>query len=408
MEETTIPVLPYSLNLDPLSILRLSSFFLCVSISVFLLKVKNGSKATRLLGFAFAGASLFNLSMVAEYSGSYYWQPQNVKNVIVPFMQCIGALTAMTSLLSFSYKYPRRGTRIRKIYRNSMIVALVLDVAACVFCYFSFVVYREQLEVRQAYFFSIYLIAALQLLFSLALLYRKSLPSGPITPGSFFEKSDQWSRRACRALTKTFFLILFAIVVLLVSILGGISPLFASYVLWFVFMAFYSVFVVSYINHTRDTISIQIKLVGGTMVAVLCIMSIVAILIGQTVVESYTARELPESGTSVLFERKTSGGYTVSTEPFQFEEELGDKIEIPYGGFWAGQLPFSFPFFDAGYRNIHISSSPMVLFGKNNLGGWGGVPSAAGDLSNSHGPGSQPWRRHFSEKGKKSNCHYLE
>jgi hypothetical protein len=97
--EGHITVLPFWLNLDYLSVLRLSSFIISLCIAVYLFKLKQRSEPTLRLAWVFTGGSLINLSTFLEFAGPYYWQPYNLKNLFLPFLQALAPSIAAVSLL---------------------------------------------------------------------------------------------------------------------------------------------------------------------------------------------------------------------------------------------------------------------------------------------------------------------
>ncbi len=94
--------MPYWFNFDYFSVIRLSSFVLSLAISVYLFQIKERSYPTLLLAWTFLGATLFNLSMLFEFSSPCYWQPRNLKNVAVPLAQNIGTTMVSIFFLQFT------------------------------------------------------------------------------------------------------------------------------------------------------------------------------------------------------------------------------------------------------------------------------------------------------------------
>ena len=99
-------MMPAWLNLDYFSAIKISSLILTLAAASYLFSLRNKTGSTLFLGFAFVGASLFNFSMCIEFSGRYYWQPDNVKNIIMPLLQNVGPSVALVSLLLFTFSFP--------------------------------------------------------------------------------------------------------------------------------------------------------------------------------------------------------------------------------------------------------------------------------------------------------------
>ena len=120
-----ISMIPAWLNLDYFSAIKISSTILTLTASLYLFSLKNKTGSTLFLGFAFVGATIFNLSMFIEFGGDYYWQPDNVKTIIMPMLQNIGPSIALVSLLLFTFSFPILLKKERKL----KIVFLVIFLA---------------------------------------------------------------------------------------------------------------------------------------------------------------------------------------------------------------------------------------------------------------------------------------
>ena len=110
-----ISMIPAWLNLDYFSAIKISSTILTLTASLYLFSLKNKTGSTLFLGFAFVGATIFNLSMFIEFGGDYYWQPDNVKTIIMPMLQNIGPSIALVSLLLFTFSFPILLKKERKL-----------------------------------------------------------------------------------------------------------------------------------------------------------------------------------------------------------------------------------------------------------------------------------------------------
>ncbi len=102
-----MPLLPYWLNLDSVSVIRLAALILSLVIVGYLLRRQQRSPARVFLALAFAGAALFNAASFLEFAGRFYWQPRTLKNLLVPILQDAGPGLAFVFFTVFAYHFPR-------------------------------------------------------------------------------------------------------------------------------------------------------------------------------------------------------------------------------------------------------------------------------------------------------------
>ncbi len=68
----------------------------------------------------------------------------------------------------------------------------------------------------------------------------------------------------------------------------GLLPLsLANYLTWLGLLLFYLGFVVTYLNHSADPLTLQVKLLGVTLVLILSTMGLVALFVGETSASDY-------------------------------------------------------------------------------------------------------------------------
>ncbi len=122
-------------------------------------------------------------------------------------------------------------------------------------------------------------------------------------------------------------------------------------------------FAVAYLNALPETTTFMVKLVGGTLVALLAVLGLVAWNIMPTYVESYRAAS-PE-GRTLRFIPNTGGGYDVAAAPFQFDRDLGDDLglEDALEETASVALDFAFPFYGQTYALVYVMNDGAVGLG---------------------------------------------
>ncbi len=371
--------MPLYLNLGYFSIARLATLILSLCISIYLFSIKGKSTSTIILAFAFLGATLFNLSMFLEHASPYYWQPYNLQNLIKPFLLVIGASIAVMCFLLFSYYFPRFQKNERREYRFILLFSALINLVILGLTFYNFII----LQMMQSYFqFEVIyyriLAGSLGVHFFLVifLLIRKTvrLSAGESRPGWLrFFKPLRRDTRATRALSIVLLLPLVAAIAYVLRYFGIFPPLVTIYFTWYVFLLFYFSSIVTYLNHTEERTTFQVKLVGGALVVMFVIIGIVAIAVGRSYERDYVNENLISEQTTVHFAQNHYKSYNITRATFRFDSDMGLRTGISYGAGKSIDLRFSFPFYDQVYNKIHILSGPMIYLGEEiREKGWGG------------------------------------
>jgi len=370
-------VLPVWLNLDSCSVIRLAALVLSLAIAAYLSSRQGRSKATLFLALTFYGAALFNVASLLEFAGRYYWQPRNLKNLLVPLFQDLGPGLGLLALVHFAYSFPRLPERQRKEARIVGLLLAVLNLLMLAFTLVNFLLLqrgRSSYALELAYYSTLYGFVGLQGVLVEVLLLRRcaQLASG---------KSRPWWRKLLRPLDRSAATArsLGLLPLLLVAAVGGyllmtygLLPFaVATYFIWLGFLLFYFSFVVTYLNHATEPSTIQVKLVGLTLIPVLSLLGLAALFAGKATETEY--RGLSTQPLTLLFRPNPRGGYDVESRPVAFQAELGRRLDIGYGERQEVQSPFDFPFFGRSYRTLHVLHCPMIYLGEQILEeGWGG------------------------------------
>jgi PAS domain S-box-containing protein len=350
-----------------------------VFIAVFLFRLKSRSMPTVLLAWAFSGASVLNLSSFLEFASPYYWQPYNPKNLLIPFAQAVGPVVAAVSLVLFAYYFPHFQKPDRKEFRTVLSLCVAADLAVLGATFYNFVVLsrgRSDFGFEQIYYIFLYSVLGSQFILTVFLLLRKAVRfSGG--------KRRAWWRRlirsrgsdalAARSLALVLFLLAVAVGGYQLMTVGVIPFHLATYFIWLVFLLFYFSFILTYLNHTVEQTTFQVKLVGLALVFIVGILGLVSMVIGRSYAKEYTNRNLIGESRTIHYQPNLNRSYTITETAFELDEDLGELVDIPIGASKTVAVQFPFPFFGKPYRTLQVLHGPLVYLGERIVeNGWGG------------------------------------
>ncbi|MGO9310671.1 MAG: sensor histidine kinase [Spirochaetia bacterium] len=371
--------MPDWLNLDSLSIIRLAALLLSLVIAVHLFLVPRKSLATLFLAGVFSGAFLFNAASFFEFAGPYYWQPRTLKTVLVLLFNDIGPSLAMVFFLLFAYFFPRFRRVERREFRTVLAFSIVLNAGVlCLNVYDHFVLQWRFSDTRlwDIYWLAFYCSLGAQFLGVIVLLFRKAARLSGRGSGSFLSRILRPRGRdaaSARDLGAILLLPLLAIAASLAMTVGVLPFALATYFTWLGLLLFYLGFIVTYLNHSADPMTLQVKLLGVTLVLILSTMGLVALFVGGTSASDYPRHApLPERST-IRLTLNDRQSYDIRNAPRAFDPDMGPRVDFVYGKPRVAVLDFDFPFFAARYRTIHILNGPMIYLGESAPeNGWGG------------------------------------
>jgi PAS domain S-box-containing protein len=379
LEEAVITLLPGGLNLDSLSIIRLAALLLSLVIAVYLFLVPRKTLATLFLAAVFSGAFLFNTASFFEFAGPFYWQPRTLKTVLVLLFEDIGPSLAMVFLLFFAYHFPRFRRVERKEFRIILAFSIVLNAGVLgLNVYDHFVLQWRFSDTRlwDVYWTTFYCSLVVQFLGAIALLFRKSARLSGRGSRSLLARlvrPNGDDARSARDLAVNLLLPVLAISAALAMTYGVLPFSLANYLTWLGLLLFYLGFIVTYLNHSADPMTLQVKLIGVTLVLILSTMGLVALFVGETSASDYQRPSLVPERSTIRFSLNGSGSYDIRGAPDAFDPDLGPKLDFVYGRPRVAALDFDFPFFSSSYRTIHILNGPMIYLGESAPeNGWGG------------------------------------
>jgi signal transduction histidine kinase len=401
--------LPSWLNLDALSLIRMSSLIVSLSIAVYLFRLKDRSPPSLFLAWTFLGAALFNLSTLLEFACPHYWRPSNLKNLLLPFPQNLGPSIAATALLLFAYSFPHFQPPDHRERRIVLACAVAANLGTLTLAAVNFLWLQRRLSsfrLEMPYYIAFYSVLAIQFALAVSILLRKTVR---FSAG----RSRPWWRRlrrpagrdalAARALALTVLLLPLALVGYSLMTVGVFAPSVTSYLVWLLFLVFYSTIVIVYFNHTSEHTTLQLKLVGTVLVFVLAVLGLMGLVVGLSFTRDYRPAAPLSPGRTIRFTPNAGGGYDVAEMQHRFEPELGRRLEIAYGRAEPVDLPFAFPFCGQTYGEIRVLHGPMIYLGRDiREDGWGGYhpqPAVAPLITNLEpAPGGGIYWRPGAEK----------
>jgi PAS domain S-box-containing protein len=387
-----MPLLPYWLNLDSVSVIRLAALILSVAIVGYLLRRRQRTTARLLLALAFAGAALFNAASFLEFAGRFYWQPRTLKNLLVPILQDAGPGLAFVCLTAFAYHFPRprdRETRERRIIVPLSILLCIVRLASAAWVFGVLERGRSDIRLTEPYYYFLYASSGFQLLLIIAVLLRTSarLSAGRSRPWwTRLTRPRGGGAQAARALGLTLLLPVAALGSFIIMTSGVLSHGIATYCVWLGFLLFYLAFVSTYLNTTSDTTTLRVKLVGFSLITVLGLIGLVGLVVGRASADDFQS-DLPAlSGRSIRFTPNRAGSYDVREIAIGYDEDIGGRLPISYAAGSRVVPSFEFPFFGTAYRALHVVHAPIVYLGDVlREDGWGGYhpqPAIAAVLMN--------------------------
>jgi PAS domain S-box-containing protein len=371
--------MPLLLNLGYFSIIRLATLILSLSISVYLFSIRGKSTSTIILACAFLGATLFNVSMLMEHANPYYWQPYGIQNLVRTFLLAVGASITILCFLLFSYYFPHFQTHEKREYRIVLVISGAINVGILALTFYNFIylqIVRSYFEFEAMYYRIFAGSLGAQFCLVIFLLCRKTVRlSAGESRSMWFKliKPVRVGAKAARALAVILFLPLIAALAYLLRYLGVLPPLITIHFVWYVFLLFYASSIIIYLNNTEETTTFQVKIVGGSLVVVFIIMSVVAIVVGRSYEKDYINENFISDNTTIHFAPNHFGSYDITRAPFRYDADMGSRTGLGYGERKSIALPFSFPFYEQKYTNIHVLNGPMIFLGEEiREKGWGG------------------------------------
>jgi signal transduction histidine kinase len=372
-------VLPTWLNLDSCSVIRLATLVLSLAIAAYLTGRKGRSQATFFLALTFYGAAVFNLASFLEFAGFYYWQPRNLKNLLVPLFQDLGPGAALFALVMFAYYFPCLPDRQKGEVRVVGAIIGALNLGLLAFTVWNFLLLERMASLftmEMSYYSTQYAFVGAQVVLVIVLLLRRSVLLASGKHRSWWQKLLRPAARSAataRSLALILLLLVAAVGGYVLMTYGFLTQAGATYLVWLSFLLFYFSFVVTYLNHAIEPSTFQVKLVGLTLIPVLALLGLIALVVGNATEKDYPGHDQLPAAQTLQFRPNAAGSYDIAALPASFQTELGQKLDVGYGGRRRVEARFGFPFFGRRYRTLHVLHSPMIYLGEAiREDGWGG------------------------------------
>ncbi|MFQ5434968.1 MAG: histidine kinase, partial [Anaerolineae bacterium] len=126
-------------------------------------------------------------------------------------------------------------------------------------------------------------------------------------------------------------------------------------------LVMFAVFALLYLNYLPDKTSFMVKLVGVVLAASLAALGSVGWIITPAYTAAYRNDNFMASKHSLRFTPNPQGGYAVTTIPFHFDRDFGDKLGLVDK--WV-DLGFDFPFYGQVWDKAYLMSDGAVSFGE--------------------------------------------
>ncbi len=358
-----------SFYLTPASISYLIQSVLALAITgYFLFRIKSASHPhfrvlTNLLAGFFVSIALFSLLLFMEAS-----LPRG-KDFYAIFPQTAVLAIGLVSLLQFAYRFPSLPSHYKKEAQWVFVLSVLYALYEILFMFYRYsllnagqVIFRPRYaDYPQATF----------LLWVLVIFLRQSLHSSSNAhqsqPTSVFSllKNPQGKDARVTRLLALVYLIPFGLS--LINVLRSFyvfSTALYNISLSLGILIALTAFAIVYLNHLPETTSFIVKLVAVTLLALLSILGAV----GWVLAPLYSAQYQPHfhSQETIRFTPNKSGGYDATKIPYNFENDLGENLNLEEGADrWGEGLDFTFPYYGEIYEKIYISADGAISMGEN-------------------------------------------
>lgn len=227
------------------------------------------------------------------------------------------------------------------------------------------------------YYQILYISVCIQFIFCIIFLLRKSVLLSKGKGRSILSKLVKPmgnESRAAHSIALAFLIPAAVALVFMVSTYHkGLHPMIASYLAWFGFLLFYCLFVVTYLNHTSERTTVQVKLIGVSLVAIINILSVVAIIVGKTHETDYRDESFISDNQTILYTPNRYGSYDLAKTPLQYEREFGAKTTVRTSDARSFDLKFPFLYYGQPVETVWVLDGPMVFLAEEvRERGWGG------------------------------------
>lgn len=341
--------------ISPWVISELVFFILALSMTVYLLRVKNKTFSTSwLTGYA-AAITLTVLVFILMYLS-----PLNSLNYGFYLCSYIPGQISILLMLQFAYHFPVLAPHQRSEARLALWVttglALLITGETVYLLLFPAVYYELQPE-------NIWdTLTMLQYLWIMGVLLRRTveLSEAQTRQGwvrALWRPQGKASRavRAYALATSVLFWINLLLFIGdnqnfdLVTLIGQLV----------LFLAFMLV----YLTYTPEQTTILVKMVGITLVTTLEILSVVGVIFWSFLLEVHAAQTTFQDPQALRFQPDAAGSYDITFIPVHFDAELGAPLAVPEDGSVPVALDFPFPLYGREWTTLYVADNGVITFG---------------------------------------------
>ncbi|MCP5046330.1 MAG: HAMP domain-containing protein [bacterium] len=267
----------FQLLIGPTSIVNLTQLILSLGILIYLVNLKDKSRATRMLVRTFIGLTLltavsFLLSSLPYRMGLWFSPPSYVIPSIV-----------LVFFFQFAYAFPKPLEAHRPEARVVFKISVTLAASAVALYGYYLYATLSQVPVKVPFFATLSLLNTLGLMWGIVIFIRRMLRFDAGLPGHrpfrALLKPVTWEARACRAFA---FLTAILMPVALIRFLtagGFISPGIAEPVIPIGILVYYFSFALIYLNYAPKPGTFLVKMVGASLVMVMVSLGAVGYLV---------------------------------------------------------------------------------------------------------------------------------
>ncbi len=258
-------------------------------------------------------------------------------------------------LTQFAYRFPEPNKK-EELERNiTLVFSILLTLLSISLSIKS--ISNPQHDYSDLYFIQLLFVLVLILLFVLVLLRRGI---------RYLLEKNTKNAKSLFAFLIPFIFVIGTIGIEILYNLGIISELTETVADSIGLLGFHLLFIITYINQSKQPTSFMIKIVGITLVTVSFVLGNLGHLFLPFFKESYKKELTIRSGTNISFFRNSKQSYDVSYSNLDWEEDLGEEI-LPSGKEMTSRikLPFTFPFYQKSLNYFQIYRTPLVSFDTN-------------------------------------------
>lgn len=362
------------LNLTPISLVRLASIMIYTLIAIYLLRYKQKSKFSLLVGMLFLFLSFISFSRILVSCGQYsfdflYWTKR-----VGRMGSAIGSLIVEIIILQLIYKVPvmhqKQKKELKIVLFISIIVSLIIIILKLNFEIFP---HRTNYQCTVGNYTDdiAFIFSFLLVLWSPIVLIRKTILLSNKGRSNILIKYLFPEGTASTTLKALSLFLLLRIIPLIITYMGSISSWFYveiyNNLTEFSHILLSLIFFIVFINYGIIDVSFRAKIIGIVLIVVLTALEAMGYVTGDILQKTYTDNKLIKGHQTLLF-KYNNGGYIVTEEPYNFDYDFG--FNYSKSNINEVKLFFSFPYYGEMINIINIGYGGFIPLGKLPKEGW--------------------------------------